>query len=550
MIRISLIVVAFLLPLPLTITGSTCPEPQSAAEFLQFLEKKGRPPSTMSESCFCTLLQQNNDDDATALVTAYCRRFPVHDTLLFCVFRQPSLRNNRKLFTTVLRGWKKTNPSLPAVLAALQRSGTSDHMDTLLRIFDREDELEVQQLLQWVEVKKVLDDFGPVPDLFCKVIAKRPELLPRALRQFEILLDDLPGPLADSILQQFTRCTSSDRLVQAGLLRRWAIGQYGRKHLYNRQISAVSALKKNSTEQCSLFLSIARDCYEQRRYIPAATAGRTLYTHACDNSLRREAASLLVAVYRGMDRPDSAAVWLEQTGAPTEKNRREAVALYLTLGNLTRAAELLSLLPPSLERDTLQLQYLLLSDSLHAARRFAFDETAPLARAPYPRLEWRFRTSLFDGSTDTCLILLDSLTAVAPQSEITGIQEYRYWLLRLSDTPAALAKFIKIEYTLYKGEYELAVRQLCDSDRDPVNDWRIGVHVARRQLDRSEAAAAVATLRCAPEPGEPEYLYCLADALFRDREYNGARELLQHLVLDYPADQYTTRARLLLARIP
>ena len=196
------------------------------------------------------------------------------------------------------------------------------------------------------------------------------------------------------------------------------------------------------------------------------------------------------------------------------------------------------------------MQYLLFSDSLHAARRLAFDERTVLAQAPYPRLEWRFRTSLFCGVTDTCLRLLDSLTSAAPSAEITRIQEYRYWLLRLDDTPPALAKFIQIEYTLYKGDRELAARQLCESRRDPKNDWRIGMRIARQQLDRSESAAAIATLRCAPAESEPEYLYSLADALFHDREYNGARELLRRLVLDYPADQYTIRARLLLARIP
>ena len=528
-----------------------CRELRSTDEAVRVLEENRHRAVPVSDSCLCSVMARGSADEAVAVGSAFTRYFRVRDTLLFCAWRNRTLRENRKLFTLLLRGWKKNRPYLNAVLAAYQKAGATRRMDTLLTILDHERELEVHQLLEWIEAKQVLDDYDSVPGLFCRIIRGRPQLQPLALNRFELLLDELSPVLADSLLHRFGRAVSAAPVADSAAVRRWIIDQYGRKLLFGRQIAAVLHSGKNTAEQCSLLHAIARSCIDDRLFRPAIAAGTALYGLDCAAGMRQETAALLHGAYRALGKRDSAAFWLERSGVTTEKNRLEAVELHLSLGNLPKAAELLKMLPPSIGRDTLYLRYLLLSDSLAPALHRAFDDNTPLARAPFPRMIWRVRTSLFCGMADTCIRLLDSVAAhPAFATAVPLFQDYHYWLLRLASSPQELAKFRQIEYTLFKDDRKKASRLLCESQRDSTNDWRIAVRIAEEQLAHSEAADAVSTLRCTPAGRQSEYLYCLADALLHDQSYREARELLQRLLLEFPVDQYTTRARLLLARIP
>ncbi|MBN1307299.1 MAG: hypothetical protein JXA18_05245 [Chitinispirillaceae bacterium] len=543
----------FFVPLPGAAAGTGCPSIDSAMLMLSAPVPGGQS-AAFSGACLCTLIARQPEIKAAALVPlvrAFARHNPVSDTLLFCGWRHRLRRETGSVFAALRHAWKRQHPSLNAALLAYQQAGAADRIDTLCTIFDRENGLDAHILLRWIDAKEVLDDYAPVPDLFCRVISERPQLTPLALNRFETILDELAARRCDTLLQRFAGCPFGKApQTDTAAIRSWIIEQYGRKGLFSRQLEMVSSLENNGDRRCGLLHSIARRRLERQRYAEAAAAALALYRCTSESERRRGAASLLYESYRALGLNDSAKTWLERAGVTSEKSRIEAIELYQRAGDYAKAAELIPLLPGSLARDTLYLRQLLLCDSLPAALRFVYDDRNALFRSDRHLALWRVRTTLFCGKIDTCLALLDSINVDPAHSFAGELMDYRYWLLRLADFPEALAKFVQIEYTLFKGDLKKAAELFCASGRAVGDAWRIGVRIARLQIEQSEAAAAAATLRCAPAEREPEYLYCMAEAQFRDGAFEGARSVLERLILEFPTSMYAVQGRLLLVRMP
>ncbi|MBN1759225.1 MAG: hypothetical protein JW863_12945, partial [Chitinispirillaceae bacterium] len=381
---------AFLVLLFTHTTSCACAKEQTISEIMDAIEKNGSVNSRPDAACICSVLNRADDNDAAALITTYTKHVPVSDTLLFCAFRHPRLHSGT-IWQTLLNGWKKAHPALGKVTEEYRRTGAIPRLDTLLRILDSERALGAYQLLQWIEVKEVLDDMAPVPALFYRILQQRPQLKPLALNRFEQLLDGLDKARTDSLLQRFAAEATTDPRTVPADLHRWIIGQYGRKHLYTRELAMAQSIDVPPAARCSLLLLIGHSCMATGSYSAAIAAGKALLRHPCDSALRREAALYLFTAYKAADKPDSAAIWLEKSGIASTVRRREAIELYLSLGENAKASKQLGKMAPSLMRDTLYLRYLLLADSLGAARRFTAAPATHLARSGFPRLAWRFR---------------------------------------------------------------------------------------------------------------------------------------------------------------
>lgn len=233
----------------------------------------------------------------------------------------------------------------------------------------------------------------------------------------------------------------------------------------------------------------------------------------------------------------------------SDQLRIEVIECSQKNGDLKTAASLLDRLVPTPVRDTLMLRQLILCDSLPAAQRLA-DTTRTLNRMPKVRLNWQIRIALFSGKTDKCDSLLDSAATLMRGAPTAEHLEYRYWLLRLAESPEALARFAQIEYTLFRGNRPEAAKLACSAGLDSASAWRLAALVARNQLENNEAAAAVTTLGCVRAEGEPEFLYLMASAENASGRAGTARSIVQRLLLEYPAGTYTVKARLLLSKLP
>jgi tetratricopeptide (TPR) repeat protein len=504
----------------------------------------GTNPAAVSGECFCSLLSNidKNAAEVMPLIEAYARRHSVSDTLLFCAYRKETIRKNASIFSAIIHAWKRHNPSPASRVQFYRQTGAFRAMDTLCAILDYDGNLDAYLLLRWIDAKQVLEDLEAIPQLFCRVLQDKPELLPLALNQFEMLLQEVTSESAASMLNTFCEYGIGKDTLTNGDVLQWVIEQYGAKRLFTEQIDAAVKYTTGRMQRYELLRDIAQRHILSRNYIPASIAASAAYPIAVDAAQKQGIAALLFKSYKERGESDSARTWFERAGALVSGDPLEKVEVLLASGDYRKAAEHIGILPESIARDTLTLRRLLLSDSPSIAFNIAFSENKMLARSPFAVM-WRVRTALFAGNTGKCREILDSIRITPSDATASELLDYRYWLMRLSDSPEDLAKFVQIEYTMFKGEHEKASQIVCTLPPASENRWRIAVRTARRQLAFSEYAGAIATLQCTPADKEPEYLFCYADALYRNKELQKSKKMLERLIMEFPSGMYSAQAR-------
>jgi hypothetical protein len=506
--------------------------------------------SAITGECFCEVLSNNNSNasEVVPLIQLYAKAHPINDTVLFCAYRHETVRNNASVFATIVYAWKQRNPSPASRIQHYQQAGAFRSIDTLCSVLDYDKRLDTYLLLRWIDTKQVLDDLDAVPELFCRVIQDKKELLPLALNQFAMLLQEVPPGRAASLLNKFCGCgLDKDTLLNPEVLP-WVIEQYGIKRLFTEQIDVALKNTADGLQRYELLHTIALQNLSSRCFIPASRAAQAAYDCAASTKQKKESAAIIYKSYKGRDVSDSARIWFERSDAAAVADPREDVEVYLNAGDYVKAAERIRTLPESFVRDTLQLRQLLLSDQPAIALEYAFKDKTALARSPFSKI-WRVRTALFSGNIEKFREILDSAIISPSDCNAPEILDFRYWLMRLSASPEDLAKFAQIEYTLFKGERDKATPIVCGASVTPENRWRFSVRVARQQLVHSETAAAIATLQCISDVNEPEYLFCYADALYRKKELQRSKRLLERIIMEFPSCIYTEQARLLLSQM-
>lgn len=517
---------------------------------LSALEQTLRSSSPIPESCICSLLTKRHPNNAVIpLIQKFARSHQVTDTLLLCSYRQARQKEMSTVMAVVLKAWKKNNSSLSATLRTLQKFGASKRMDSLCIIMDTYSTLSAVEMLQWVDIKVVINDLAPVPDLMCRIIDERPQLTAVALNQFSKLLVDLPPKRCDTLLQEFTNCKIRHHKRYRTEIFPWLLNQFGEKLLFTQQISLLNSLGESSGKRINMLIDIVRSRFSGKHYRAAAQAAATAYHAATADSTKQTAAVLAYYSFRQLDEPDSAVVWFERITLKSDNENSDAAALYQKTGDLKKAAALLRKIPPSLSRDTLMLRHWLYSGAFDSASGFIISDTGPLSRRPAILPLWKIRISLFSGKFEQCRAIIDSLQDIPKKSGASEILGYRYWFLRLGNTPEALAIFSQIEYTLFKGDRKKAASLLCEATFSSVLRGKLALRIAAKQLSGGEAADALHTLECAPLENDPAYLYTLAEVFHQNGNDTKAESLLKKLLTDFPVSIHTSRGRVLLTAL-
>lgn len=512
----------------------------------------GCPEPDASDSVWCSAFKQDNSLETTkaafAAVAARSSLRGISDTLLFCCFLDAKIRTSGRFFSLIKQGWRSSHPSVSAVFSRYHMHGSPEQANMLGAIFDEEHLLSFYDLLRWVEIKQVLELYGEIPELYCRVLHGEPRIKTIVLSQFATLLRETSPSVADTLLQRFLGCSSEGQLP-AKPLAEWVIAQYGRLNLFDRQIELFLATEKQREQQAVGLIAMSEELYQQQSFAAAAKSAKVAYKRAAAQDLKEQAATLVYHALRELGSRDSTQIWFKRAHIVSDRGRAQGAELFLSSGNPAEASRLIAALSPSVLRDTLHLHQLLVTDSLAVAATLLANGGV-LADSPVAAYAWRVRTLLFGGKTDACLVLLDSIPVTLPAVQSRELLGYRYWLLRFSGNKEALAIFAQIQYTLYKGKPGLAADLLCTAQAGAAYSWRLGVLVAQEQTKGNDPEGALRTLGCAPADSEPEYLYCKADAFYRLRRLDAAEQLLERLVLEYPDNVHTVKARLLLAKVP
>jgi tetratricopeptide (TPR) repeat protein len=531
-----------LLYIPFT-TAADCPD-------LSALERKLRSSSAVPESCICSLFTKKYPNHVVIpVIQKYTRSHKVTDTLLLCTYRQTRQKEMTTVLAVVLKAWKKDNPSLSATLRSMQKFGASKRMDSLCTVIDTYGTISAIAMLQWVDIKIVINDLVPVPRLTCRIINERPQLTSVALNQFSRLLTDLSPKRCDTLLQEFTRCNfRHDKRFRTEIFP-WLLDRFGEKFLFKQQINLLNSRKQSPQKRNTTLLDITRGRFSAKQYRAAAQTATTVYRAAAADSTKQTAAVLAYYSFLQAGESDSAVIWFERITLKSDDEICDAVTLYQNSGKFEKAAALLRKLPSSLSRDTLLLRYWLRTGALDSASGFMASDKGPLSRRPDILPLWKIRITLFEGRFEQCRTIIDSLEDLPKKHGASEILEYRYWLLRLDNSPEALANFSQIEYTLFKGDRKKAASLICEATFSSGLRAKLALRVAAEQLSNGEAADALRTLECAPSENDPAYLYTLAEACHQNGNNTKAESLLKKLLTEYPVSIHTSRGRMLLTAL-
>lgn len=266
-------------------------------------------------------------------------------------------------------------------------------------------------------------------------------------------------------------------------------------------------------------------------------------------------ALILYQCYAQTEKNDSAALWLSRIPLTQEKFRGEAVAFFQRTGYLVKADSVLKTLPASFMRDTLSIRSFLFAKNVKgaAAEALRVFSGAQKSNDKNDALLWRIRTLMFGGSIGAIRGLLDSITFDPRASGAREILGYKYALFVLETQPSAWGDFGSVAFASWAELPDIAYKTLQSSGLDGyssgVKQFLI-LYCAKTLIAGKVYFQALKVLeRLALSEASAEYRYYYADVLAHTGSPQQARQALEDIVLKFPSDVFSERARIALMQL-
>lgn len=526
-----------------------CPQTDSSWQTLSNHTKLNRilnEVNDLDESCFISIISDLPDvekgktrDKLVEVVTKWINSRKISTELLVSFYKSPLIYKNRDIWPAVFSLWEKTYVSIDEAYAHLAAKGQFHIADTLYDIYDKEDKLNVFNWLKWAKLKNITGDYDAIGGLYCRIINSESKLTPIVLSQFRYLLKDQKMQIADSILTDFLRCFVYQSETDTVQIREWTSQTCFELGLYNRQIEILMALNTENYPVYGDLFHTSTSHLSNKRYRYASDAARVIYNNSRDIENKQKAAFLIYESFRDQNLNDSALIWLKRVNLQSSKQMIDAATLYQNTGLYDKAQEIIDSIPRSYAADTMLLRQFLFTGKRNEA--YIMTKKGCCSKD----LLWSVRTALFVKKYLEVNSLLDSVSYdnITSKGELLSC---RYWLQRLQGSSDLLDLWAQIEYNIYIGNLNNAVKQLSvvkESDRI----WELALRVAKVLINRGDSHTALNLLKQHERSDiSAEFLYSMAEAMLCLGETDKGRQILEKIMLEYPDDIFSGRARLLL----
>ncbi|HMA64361.1 MAG: tetratricopeptide repeat protein, partial [Fibrobacterota bacterium] len=247
---------------------------------------------------------------------------------------------------------------------------------------------------------------------------------------------------------------------------------------------------------------------------------------------------------------DSALQWIHYAQLTNLNNLLNAINLYQLSGQITLAQTLINQFPSSLVKDTLTIRQAVFTQNLKTAHELIHRNDS-LKKYKNELYLWKVRVALFNKESDNLMKLLDSIPEIPTFSGSAEVLGYKYRILKLMDYPEALEAWRLIEYNCYIERLMAALTLLEQLRCDAGCKAECALVVAHHLYERKKIAEALAVLSSFDESGvSAEFLYQKALCLQKQEKPVECRKLLEKILLDFPDDIYSGKARLILSDLP
>jgi hypothetical protein len=428
--------------------------------------------------------------------------------------------------------------------------GNPVEADGLLAVADSAGVLSAGDYLRWLEVKAVLSKYGDAARLCCKMASREPRFISTACGRLMQMVEDQPQAAKRDALAAYRGCALSSPGCDTPGIRQRLSRAYAAFALYAQQDSLLTLLDTKKFPSTQEFLDAATERFSQGFVSEAVYPAMKAYTRLTDTAARSLAATMLFQWYRQDRRSDSASLWLARASLSDERFKVIAIGFLQSAGMLDKADSLMTTLRPSLTRDTLMLRALLFAGNAKAAY-------ARCGGIPFPRDEavlWKTRTALFSGNGADLIGWIDTVT-FAPASPLgEEVLSYRYRLEVLASAPQAMQDFCAMAFALWRGRPDKAAVPHFSAYPRPVREMLVcdivkGLIGVRRFGEARDVAAAFGLDSAGVNSAGPELRYYHAKILIQQGLIDQGAAALEQLMLAYPHDVFSGRARLLLASL-
>lgn len=543
-----------------SITPKTvCPSSDSSWIHLQVRDRYGiirNNIEKIDEECFVNVLtimlkEKNFDNESlSSTINKWIEKHGFTACFLNNIYWKTAVRDHGNLLESLFASFEKKNGGPYQVVTGLIGAGKISLTDSLCEIYNATGKLNAPVLFRWIRVKTLLGKYNMIAPLACRCMTNDPNLIQPALNQLSNAFEDMPADSADMVLRAFLKCSTAQPESDTSMLRSWIADAYEELGMSDREVQTLISLETASSPISDQLIDIAARNFSSHQFPNVIFPAREAYKRVLSKDYKSLAAVLLYQAYMEMGRNDSAIYWIDKADLDSDKRKAEAIFLFQNSGLPKRAQSLLDSLDPSLTADTLLIRQYLLTGDLKNALKFTFNKDNFIQKSRRESALWGARVLLFNDSAEALGNFLDSIL-IDPSWDIAAELIFdRYWLQRLKESSDALVMWMQIEYNCYIGKPEKSSETLLSGTLDPELKWRLAVRVAKALIAKRAFPAALKLLNGFDEnSASSEFLYYKAEVLLSRGDTEKSRWILKQLLMKYPHDVYTGKARVILSHM-
>lgn len=444
--------------------------------------------------------------------------------------------------------WEKRNGYHNEVAGKLAESGAYGKADTLFMLFDKAGRLDSYDLLQWAHIQEVLGAVKDACSLYCRICVNNSQLAPVIFNQLTSIVSDASSDTVRQLIDSFCRCYLLSKNADTAMIRNWCADNYGRAGLYDDQIRVIVALDFPHWPSAQKLLDVARERFSKKHYSQTALPANLAYVRLAKPELKSIAAALLYQSYLETGKKDSALYWLEKADLHSDSRKADAAVLYQSTGHLQKSREIIESLSPSVVRDTLLIRQYLFSDDPANALAVVLHRGAVWDRSEREAALWKARTLLYSANKDELTAMFDSINIQPSWDSAEELLRIRYLLQRFGDENM-FKLWAKIEYDLFIGRTQHAAQLIAGKFADATTGSILALRVAKVFIENGDAKGALSVLSYYDNENSAEYMYYNAESLFLSGDSERSFRTLQKLLLNYPGDIFSSKARILISHV-
>jgi hypothetical protein len=428
--------------------------------------------------------------------------------------------------------------------------------DSLCTAFDLTRSMGPFDLMKWVRIKGTLGQYGQAGRLACMATVKDRHYGPMLQYQLTEVVKDAKIDTVRAVLQTYALCALGEGACDTLAFKQWISGAYDRFGLYDEEVNILVSLDSKNHPSAQELLEVARQRFSQRLFTYVIRPALLACARSTTASQRALCALLLYQSYAQAEKNDSAALWLAKVPLSRDSYKAEAITFFQRSRYFAKADSLIKTLPASFMRDTLAIRQMLHEGNVNGATDAAARAFQAWDGDKNNRNEgmlWRIRTLIFGGAVGAVAVLLDSINFTPSMNGAEEVLSDRYAIFIVRSSPAAWKHFGSIRYASWVQRPDIALRTLNSPELENcppgVKDLIIidGVKVLEAGKLFPEARAVLE--RTAPVKATVERRYYYAEALLGTGAPELARKELEDLVLKFPGDVFSEKARIVLARL-